>query len=244
MPRGGYLENYGNRYNRNNIDKAFSGPFGGVFTGSVNTIKDGLSALGDFTNYIEVECTGLTAENFKEKLRQFKDQILNKIQKHNGITNISMDCLLKNDGDDYDSTRTTPQIVSVAIYNSIKGNWNSGQEKTLKFRKEDQLTQKNGNTLLKNASGRFDNILDETFTWEQLTLFHTRAENDSIRMVISKKGLDDIQKGIIKICDDTITGGRGRHRLSRNYKKTKNRVKSSKKRSHIVKSRRTRRHRK
>jgi len=234
-----YLGSYGARYNRTWAEKAYPGPFSGALTGTVNLIKDGISATGDFKNYIEVDCTGLTAGNFKEKLRKFKEQILDKITRHNGITNISMDCLLKND-EKYSKISAAPRIVSVAKYNS-NGNWNSGHEKMMEFSKNQQVSQDYGWRLL-DSVGKFDNILDDSFTWEQLQQF--LQKDDSIRMVISKKGLDDIKNTTIHhFCDDEMVGN-GRHRLSRNYKKTNNRVKSSKKRSYTTKSRRTRRHRK
>lgn len=70
-----YLSSYGVRYNRDKNDKAYQGMFRGLFTGAANLTKEGFSAAGDFANYVEVECTGLTQGNFQEKLGQFKQQI-------------------------------------------------------------------------------------------------------------------------------------------------------------------------
>jgi hypothetical protein len=138
------------------------------------------------------------------------------------------------------STAKPPRLVSVAKYNS-KGNWSDFEQGMVMFKKEHQLRQHYHGEWMARYLESFDTLLGDSFTWDQLQKF--LLGDDSIRMVISKKGLDDIKKGTIKICDDTMVGN-GRHRLSRNYKKTNNRVKSSKKRSHTTKSRRTRRHRK
>jgi hypothetical protein len=235
-----YLSTYGVRYNREQYYKAKPGAFGGLFTGTGNLIKEGFSAAGDYVNYIEVECTGLTPENFKEKLRQFKEQILQKIKKHNGITNISMDCLLKNDVDRI-SSPTNITIVSVAKYNSIKGNYDYGESKTIAFTKNQQISKSGAGKDLLNEAVSFDNILNVNFTWDKLAKF--LDGDDSIRMVISKKGLDDIKKDAINICHDIVSNG-GRRRSSRKYKKSNRNVKSSKKRSYTTKYSRTRRYRK
>lgn len=242
-----YLSSYGVRYNRDQSEKKFPGPFGGLLTGSANLIKEGFSATGDFANYVEVECTGLTQGNFQQKLGQFKQQILTKIQKHNGITNISMDCLLKNDKYEKNgnSKYGKPVIVSVVKYNSIKGNWSSGHETMRTFSKDQQIHKSGAGAELLTQFVSFDNILEETFTWDKLVQF--LDEDDSIRMVISKKGLDDIKNGKITICDDKVSGASasaGRRRSSRKYKKSNRNVKSSKKRSYTTKYSRTRRYRK
>ena len=240
-----YVSDYGVRHNRDQFDRAFPGPLRGLGTGTVNLIRDGVSAAGDFANYIEVDCKGLTEGNFKEKLGQFKESIYKKIQKHNGITNISMDCLLKNDkyskyGNDGNDGK--PVIVSVAKYNSVKGNWSPGHEKMMDFSKEQQINKSGAGAKLLTIAVSFDNILEETFTWD--TLAKLLNGDDSIRMVISKKGLDDIKKGTITICDDIGSSAGRRRRSSRKYKKSNRNVKSSKKRSYTTKYSRTRRYRK
>lgn len=161
-----------------------------------------------------------------------------------------MDCLLKNDK--YGNSKYgKPVIVSVVKYNSIKGNLSSGHDKMRKFSKDQQIHNSGAGAELLTQFVSFDNILEETFTWDKLVQF--LDGDDSIRMVISKKGLDDIKNGT-KICDDIVStpteftahrvSSAGRRRSSRKYKKSNRNVKSSKKRSYTTKYSRTRRYRK
>ena len=206
-----------------------------------NGIRNLASGAGDYFNYLEFKCQEIDESNFQEKLKEFKTNVLSKIKKHDPDIHITIDCLLKNGSERYDSKRKIAQLGS---YNNDEG-FDKGD-----FGYDTRFSGKGGEIYNGNPKiTSFDEIIEgnKEDMWKLLkeTIF-VNNNHDSLKLVISKQGLKDYKDNKlpgIDICNqETKTGGR-RH-SSRKYKKTTNRVKSAKRRSHSVKSHRTRRQRK
>lgn len=223
MSHKDYLAYYGRRYEGDWATWVVAG-----FAGGINLVRDAVSAVGDSSNYLEINCRGITKNNFKEKLTEFRTTVLEKIKKYDSkINDISIECLLKNDNLDLEQQS---KIAHLEFFNSGRGMSNS------EFGDECRGRNGDGYRLFsKTQYGEPDeynlalNSFEDLFTQDQDDMWRRFNKcylwnnlRDSFRMVISKKGLKDHLAKKINICP--VKGGRRRH-SSRKYKNTINQVK-------------------